>query len=59
MTLTKNTNTSQKVNKTQLQHILQISYPTARKEYQTILDSLALTRKYLTIQDLIVYGILS
>lgn len=52
-------NKSQKVTKTQLGFILEISYPTARKEYQTILDSLELKRKYLTIQDLIVYGILS
>ncbi len=59
MITAKKTNTSQKVNKTQLKHILEVSYPTARKEYQTILDSLALTRKYLTIQDLIVYGLLS
>lgn len=54
----KKQNTSQKVNKKQLGIILEVSYKTARKEYQTILDSLALTRNYLTIQDLILYGIL-
>lgn len=52
-------NTSQKVTKTQLMHILEVSYPTARKEYQIILDSLALKRKYLMISDLIEYKILS
>lgn len=54
-----NQNLSQKVTKMQLKNILQISYPTALKEYQTILDSLALKRKYLVISDLIAYGILS
>ena len=54
----KTQNTSQKVTKTQLMNILEVSYNTARKEYQTILDSLQLTRKYLTISDLITYGIL-
>ncbi|MFV5699009.1 hypothetical protein ACM55H_11635 [Flavobacterium sp. ZT3R17] len=56
--MTKKTSTSQKVTKTQLKNILEISYPTALKEYRTILDSLQLTRKYLTISDLIQYGIL-
>jgi len=51
-------NLSAKINKTQLQHILQVSYKTAIKDYQTILDSLKLTRKYLTVQDLIDYKIL-
>lgn len=51
--------TTEKVNKTQLMHILNVSYKTAVKEYQTILDSLNLSRKYLTIQDLIDYKILS
>lgn len=55
----KTQNTSQKVSKTQLMHILEVSYNTARKEYQIILDSLELTRDYLTISDLIKYGILS
>lgn len=55
----KPTNTSQKVTKTQLMHILEISYPTALKEYQTIIDSLQLTRTYLTVADLIQYKILS
>lgn len=50
--------TSQKVTKMQLKNILEISYPTALKEYQTILDSLQLKRKYLTVLDLINYGIL-
>jgi hypothetical protein len=54
----KTQNTSQKVTKTQLMHILQISYNTARKEYQTIIDSLELKRDFLTISDLIKYGIL-
>lgn len=40
-------------------HILEISYPTARKYYQTILDAYELKRTYLTIQDLINYGILT
>lgn len=53
------TTTSQKVTKTQLMHILEVSYKTARKEYQIILDSLELKRKYLTISDLISYGIMS
>jgi hypothetical protein len=57
--ITKNTNTSQKVTKTQLKNILDISYPTALKEYQAIIDALALKRKYLLISDLISYGILS
>ena len=55
----KTQNTSQKVTKTQLMHILQISYPTSLKEYQIIIDSLQLTRTYLTIADLIEYKILS
>lgn len=50
---------SQKVTKMQLKNLLEVSYPTARKEYQTILDSLALKRTYLTIGDLILYGILT
>lgn len=54
----KKQNTSQKVNKTQLKNILEVSYPTALKEYQTILDALALKRKYLMVSDLITYGIL-
>jgi hypothetical protein len=59
MSLAKKQNTSQKVTKTQLGYILGVSYPTARKEYRTILDCLSLTRKYLMISDLIQYGILS
>lgn len=55
----KNQNLSAKISKTQLQFILGISYKTARKEYQTILDSLELKRNYLTLQDLIKYRILS
>lgn len=54
----KKLNTSQKVTKMQLKNILEVSYPTALKEYQTILDSLALKRKFLLISDLIAYGIL-
>jgi hypothetical protein len=56
--MTKKTTTSQKINKTQLMHLLEVSYPTALKEYRVILDSLALKRKYLTINDLVKYGIL-
>ena len=52
-------NTSQKVSKTELMHLLNVSYPTARKEYQIILDSLELKRKYLMVSDLITYKILS
>lgn len=59
MAIIKKTSPTQKVTKMQLSHILEISYPTARKEYQTILDSLQITRGYLTISDLIKYGILS
>ncbi|WP_158614844.1 hypothetical protein [Flavobacterium sp. LB2P53] len=51
-------NTSQKVTKTQLMYLLEVSYNTARKEYQIILDSLELKRNYLMISDLIKYGIL-
>ena len=40
-------------------HLLEVSYPTARKEYQIILDSLGLKRKYLMISDLIEYKILA
>lgn len=54
----KTDNTSQKVTKTQLMHILEVSYPTALKEYQTIIDSLQIKRGYLTISDLVMYGIL-
>lgn len=54
----KKQNPSQKVTKMQLKNILEVSYPTALKEYQTILDSLALKRKFLMISDLIAYGIL-
>lgn len=59
MSTVKKPSPTQKVSKMQLKHILEISYPTARKEYQTILDSLQITRGYLTISDLIKYGILS
>lgn len=52
------TTTSQKVTKMQLKNILEVSYPTALKEYQIIIDSLQLKRKFLTISDLIAYGIL-
>ncbi|WP_300101448.1 hypothetical protein [Flavobacterium sp.] len=54
----KKQNTSQKVSKTELMYLLSVSYNTARKEYQTILDSLQIKRDYLTISDLIQYGIL-
>ena len=52
-------NLSAKVNKKQLGFILAVSYKTALKEHAVILDSLQLKRKYLTIKDLIDYGILS
>ncbi len=55
----KKQNTCQKVTKMQLKNLLDVSYPTALKEYQIIIDSLALKRKYLMISDLIAYGILS
>ncbi len=51
-------NLTAKINKVQLQHILEVSYTTARKEYQIIIDSLALKRTYLTVQDLVDYGLL-
>lgn len=52
-------NLSRKVNKTELMYLLGVSYPTALKEYAIILDSLTITkRNYLTINDLIIYGIL-
>jgi len=54
----KKQNLSQKVSKTQLMHLLDVSYNTARKEYQIILDSLQIKRTYLTISDLLQYGIL-
>lgn len=54
----KKVSTSQKVTKTQLMNILEVSYNTARKEYQIILDSLEIKRTYLTISDLVKYGIL-
>jgi len=57
--MSKKVSTTQKVTKTELMHILSVSYPTALKEYQTILDSLQIKRKYLLIQDLINYGILA
>jgi len=56
--MTLNATKTEKVTKTQLMYILGISYPTALKEYQTIIDALALKRKYLTISDLVKYGIL-
>lgn len=45
----------QKITKKQLGFILGVSYPTALKEYQTIIDSLALKRNYLTQNDLKTY----
>lgn len=52
------TNLSAVVNKTQLRYILGVSYPTALKHYQNIIDSLQLKRSYLTVKDLIDFGIL-
>lgn len=43
---------TKKVTKTQLMHILGVSYNTAKKEYQIIIDSLNLKRAFLTEQDL-------
>lgn len=51
-------NLSAKITKTQLQYILNVSYPTARKEYSIILDSLQLKRNFLVVQDLYDYGVL-
>jgi hypothetical protein len=55
----KKPNILQKINKKELGALLGVSYKTARKEYQTILDSLQLTRKYLTVSDLEKYGLMS
>ncbi|WP_281225082.1 hypothetical protein [Flavobacterium aquiphilum] len=52
-------NSTQKINKKELSVLLGVSYKTARKDYQTILDSLDLKRNYLTVKDLEVYGIMS
>lgn len=52
-------NKSQKVTKMQLKHLLDVSYPTALKEYAIIIDSLQIKRNFLTINDLIIYGILT
>lgn len=46
-----------KITKTQLMYILGVSYPTALKEYQIIIDSLQLKRNYLTENDLKKYGL--
>lgn len=46
------------INKTQLMHILGCSYPTALKEYKNIIFCLELKRKFLTVKDLISYGLL-
>lgn len=53
------TNLTQKISKKELGVLLSVSYKTARKEYQTILDSLQLTRKFLTVADLEKYGLMS
>lgn len=50
---------TQKINKKELGVLLGVSYKTARKDYQTILDSLKLTRLYLTVKDLEDYGLMS
>jgi hypothetical protein len=47
-----------KISKTELMHLLGVSYPTALKEYQIILDSLELKRKFLTLNDLKRYGLI-
>jgi hypothetical protein len=52
-------NKSQKVTKMQLKHLLDVSYPTALKEYAIIIDSLQIKRNFLIINDLIRYGILT
>ena len=51
-------NVSQKVTITQLKNILEISYNTAKKEYQVIIDCLQIKRSYLVVKDLIDYGII-
>lgn len=45
--------TSEKVNRSQLQYILGISYSQAKREYKTLLDCLDLKRNFLIVQDLI------
>lgn len=50
---------SQKVTRKELKNILGVHYNTACKEYRVIMDSMQLTsRGYLTIRDLISYGVL-
>ena len=53
-----NKNLNHKVNKTQLMHLLGVSYKTALKEYKIIIDSLQLKRDYLTVKDLIDYKLI-
>lgn len=45
-------NNTQKLTKKELSNILGISYKTALKEYQIILDCLQLKRKYLIQSDI-------
>jgi preprotein translocase subunit Sss1 len=50
-------NQSTKVSIKELANLLGVCRKTASKEYQTIIDSLQITRKYLTQKDLEKYGI--
>lgn len=49
--------TNTKITRKDLMNILNVSYDTAKREYRTILDSLAVKRTYLTANDLKTYGI--
>ncbi|WP_185965301.1 hypothetical protein [Flavobacterium franklandianum] len=51
-------NLSQKVSKKQLASILGVCYKTGIKEYSIIIDCLSIKRKFLTLQDLVDYGLL-
>lgn len=49
---------NQKVTKTELMHLLGVSYKTALKEYKIIIDSLELKRNYVTVSDLVKYKLI-
>lgn len=50
--------TNNKVTRKELATILGVSINTAYKEYQTIIDSLGIRRTYLTVNDLVRYGVI-
>lgn len=50
---------TQKLTRKDLQFILNVSYNTAKKEYQTLLDCLNLKRNFLIVNDLIDLKIMS